>query len=65
MKSLMFAVPANGRRTLRHEMTFTDPKDSASFLFKSPLKMASTRIMKKSAQKLIQAEKFQTDMKGT
>lgn len=35
---MKFAVPANvSWHTLEREMTFTDPEDSTSFLFKSAL----------------------------
>lgn len=38
MKRMKFAVPANRSwHTLGREMTFTDPDDSTSFLFKSAL----------------------------
>lgn len=39
-KTMKFAVPANvSWHTLEREMTFTDPGDSTSFLFKSALRL--------------------------
>jgi len=61
-----FAVPANGsRHTPGREMTFSDPTDNTSSLFKSLSESALTGTMKISPPKLMTAEEFQAAERGT